>query len=267
MPIHFCSLASGSSGNCQFIASEETRLLLDAGLSGRYIINALEHIGESLTMVDGLLVTHEHTDHIKGLGVLYRKIRKPIFATAETWDKIKGKTGDVDKEHQRIIVPGVPFTIGDITVKPIAIPHDAVSPVAYGFMNHQAKLCVATDLGMCPDPLREEFYDCDLLMLEANHDVDMLMVGPYPYYLKRRILSDQGHLSNETAGHLIAGAVKQGSVRTVLLAHLSKENNVPELAYQTVGSIAEDAGIRVGLDIQLDLTYREKVGKVYHIRK
>lgn len=267
MPIHFCSLASGSSGNSQFIASDSTRLLLDAGLSGKYISGALEHIGESLKDVDALLITHEHSDHIKGAGVIYRKIRKPVYATAATWEVLDVKIGEVLPEHRRVITAGELFDIGDIRVKAIGISHDAAEPVAYAFGNGQARMCVATDLGHCPDSVQSEFLDCDLLMLESNHDVNMLRVGPYPYYLKRRILSDVGHLSNETAAHVISRAVTEGRVRSVLLGHLSKENNLPELAYETVGSIVTEAGIRVGEDLNLDLTYRDRVGMLYHIRK
>lgn len=267
MPIHFCSLASGSSGNSQFIASDHTRLLLDAGLSGKYITNSLDHIGESLKDIDALLITHEHSDHIKGAGVIYRKIKRPIYATQATWAAMQSKLGEIAPEHIRIIQPGESFEIGDIQVKPIAISHDAADPVAYAFGNLLARMCVATDLGHCPESVQEEFLECDLLMLESNHDVNMLKIGPYPYYLKRRILSDVGHLSNETAAMVVTRAVKEGRVRSVLLGHLSKENNLPELAYETVGSIVSEAGIRIGEDINLDLTYRDRVGMVYHIRK
>lgn len=267
MPIHFCSLASGSSGNSQFIASDHTRLLLDAGLSGKYITNSLEHIGESLKDIDALLITHEHSDHIKGAGVIYRKIKRPIYATQATWTVLQDKIGEIDPEHIRIIRAGEDFHIGDIHVRPIEISHDAAEPVAYAFGNQQARMCIATDLGHCPESVQREFQDCDLLMLESNHDINMLKIGPYPYYLKRRILSDVGHLSNEDAAHVITRAVKEGRVRSVLLGHLSKENNVPELAYETVGSIVAEAGIRVGEDLNVDLTYRDRAGTVYHIRK
>ncbi len=267
MPIHFCSLASGSSGNSQFVASDNTRLLLDAGLSGKYITGALEHIGESLKAVDALLITHEHSDHIKGAGVIYRKIRRPIYATAATWQALDGKLGEIAPEHRCVVSAGESFQIGDITVKPIGISHDAAEPVAYAFGNGEARMCVATDLGHCPEGVQSEFLNCDLLMLESNHDVNMLKVGPYPYYLKRRILSDIGHLSNETAAQVIARVVAEGRVRSVLLGHLSKENNLPELAYETVGGIVAGTGIRLGEDLQLDLTYRDRVGMLYHIRK
>ncbi len=267
MPIHFCSLASGSSGNSQFIASDQTRLLLDAGLSGKYITNSLEYIGESLKEINALLITHEHSDHIKGAGVIYRKIKQPIYATEATWTAMQSKLGEIAPEHIRIIKPGEAFEIGDILVKPIEISHDAAEPVAYAFSNLQARMCVATDLGHCPESVQQEFLECDLLMLESNHDVNMLKIGPYPYYLKRRILSDVGHLSNETAAGVITRAVKEGRVRSVLLGHLSKENNLPELAYETVGNIVTEAGIRVGEELNLGLTYRDRVGVVYHIRK
>lgn len=267
MPIHFCSLASGSSGNSQFIASDHTRLLLDAGLSGKYITNSLEHIGESLKDINALLITHEHSDHIKGAGVIYRKIRQPIYATEATWAVLHSKIGEIAPEHIRIIKSGEPFEIGDILVKPIEICHDAAEPVAYAFSNQKARMCVATDLGHCPDSVQNEFLDCDLLMLESNHDINMLKIGPYPYYLKQRILSDVGHLSNEAAAGVIIRAVQEGRVRSVLLGHLSKENNLPELAYETVGGMLTEAGISIGDELDLGLTYRDRVGMVYHIQK
>lgn len=266
MSIEFCSLASGSSGNAQYIASHDTHVLLDAGLSGKYIENALKNVDIDIRKIGGILVTHEHSDHIKGVGILHRRYGMAIYTTSKTWEAMHGKLGKVDVSKVHFFEPGVSFEIGDITVDPFAISHDAVDPVAFSFRSHNAKLSMATDLGIWDDAILNEIKDSDLLVLESNHDVEMLRMGSYPYYLKRRILSEVGHLSNDSAGELVTRVVKEGRVKSVLLAHLSKENNIPELAYETVRQIVEANEINVGTDINIDLTYRDRVGKIYKIK-
>ena len=266
MSIEFCSLASGSSGNAQYIASQETSLLLDAGLSGKYIESALKNVDIDIRKIKGILVTHEHSDHIKGVGILHRRYGMEIYTSNKTWDAMLPKIGKVDLEKVHFFNPGEAFDVGDIQVDPFSISHDAIDPVAFSFRTHNAKLSMATDLGIWDDEILNEIKDSDLLVLESNHDVEMLKMGSYPYYLKRRILSEVGHLSNDSAGELITRVVKEGNVKNVLLAHLSKENNLPELAYETVRSIVEENGIQVGTDINIDLTYRDRVGKIYKIK-
>ncbi|MEW9123496.1 MAG: MBL fold metallo-hydrolase [Thermotaleaceae bacterium] len=268
MGLKFCSLASGSSGNCQFIASEESKILLDVGLAGKRIVSALESIGERGEKIQGILVSHEHSDHIKGIGILSRRFNIPIYANNNTWREMVGKIGPIHEENQRYFETGESFTIGDIKIKTYGISHDAVEPVAFSFHHEGAKISVATDLGHVDDRIMEEIRDADLLMLESNHDVEMLKMGKYPWFLKKRILGDFGHLSNETAGHVIADLLEgQGRIAHVLLGHLSKENNFPELAYETVKSILADRKIKIGLDINIDLTYRDQLSRVYSIDK
>ncbi|KXG73920.1 MBL fold metallo-hydrolase [Thermotalea metallivorans] len=268
MGFRFCSLASGSSGNCQYIASEEYRILLDVGLTGKKIIQCLEGIGEEIGKIDGILVSHEHSDHIRGIGVLSRRFHIPIYANTKTWNEIKDKIGVVHEENIRVFHTGEPFAIGDIRVKAFPISHDAMEPVGFSFYHDQGKISVATDLGYVDDRIKAEIQDSDLLVLESNHDVEMLKMGKYPWYLKKRILGDKGHISNETAGNVIAEMMEANApIRHVLLAHLSKENNFPELAYETVRGILESRKIKVGMDLNIDLTYRDRVSKVYDVCK
>lgn len=265
MSLKFCSLASGSSGNCQYIAANSTRVLLDAGLSGKYIKNAIDSISEDITKLSGILVTHEHSDHIQGVGVLMRRYNLDVYANQSTWDAMLPKIGKVDPDRVKVIENGVPFAIGDLEVKSIGISHDAADPVAYRFSDGVSRLAVATDLGTMTEEILKELLQVDFLMLESNHDIEMLKMGAYPYYLKRRILSEVGHLSNDNAGEIATLAVQGGRVQNILLGHLSKENNFPELAFETVSGVLRENHIHVGTDVCLDLSYRDRVGRVYSI--
>lgn len=266
MSFYFCSLASGSSGNCQYVASDRTGLLVDVGMSGKYIKSSLESIDVDINRLSGILLTHEHTDHISGLGVIMRRHKIPLYATERTWEAIKDKIGVVDFSLLNLYDKIETLEIGDITVQSARVTHDAVDPLCYAFMHGGAKIAIATDLGTISDEVIEKFKDSDLLMIESNHDIEMLKVGPYPHYLKRRILSEYGHLSNEDAGYITRELMTFGKIKHVLLAHLSKENNFPDLAYETVRGILEEANIRDGIDLNLDLTYRDKVGKAYKLK-
>jgi phosphoribosyl 1,2-cyclic phosphodiesterase len=267
MGLKYCSLASGSSGNSQLIAFKDTKVLLDAGLSGKYIKNSLESISESPEDIKAVLVTHEHSDHIKGVGVLMRRYDLDLYVNEKTFEAMKTKIGKINLEKVHIIKKGEEFYIGDLRVKSFEISHDAADPVAYSFFGDDSKVTVATDLGEINERIICELEGSDLLVLESNHDVEMLKSGPYPYYLKRRVLSEHGHLSNDIAGSIVAELFKRGGVGNVLLAHLSKENNFPELAYETVKCIVEENGIFVGTDVNLDMTYRDKVSRYYSIKK
>lgn len=267
MSLSFCSLASGSSGNCQYVQSDTTRLLVDAGMSGKYIKHSLETINVKIETINGILLTHEHADHISGLGVLMRKFKLPLYVTEKTWEAVKLKIGEIDEKLLNIYEKIDEILIGDIIVKGTRITHDAADPLCYTFTNKDSKIGIATDLGAISDDVINDFKDCDLLMIESNHDIEMLKIGPYPLYLKRRILSEHGHLSNEDAGYIAKEIIKYGIAKNILLAHLSKENNFPDLAYETVRGILESDQIIIGKDINLDLTYRDKVGKLYRIVK
>ncbi|SKC88450.1 MBL fold metallo-hydrolase [Maledivibacter halophilus] len=267
MGFKFCSLASGSSGNCQYVGSRDTKLLIDAGLTGKYITNALKNIDIEAEKIDGLLITHEHSDHIKGVGVLMRKFDIPLYVNEKTWEAMKDKIGSVKGKDIRLFSDCESFAIGDIKVNPYSISHDACNPMGYSFVHNNSKISITTDLGCITDEIINEIKDSDLLVIESNHDVEMVKFGRYPWFLKKRILGDFGHLSNEAAGNIITEVVKNGKVKYALLAHLSKENNFPELAYETVKNIIIENEIKVGVDVNLDLTYRNRTGRVYNIQK
>ena len=233
--VKLCSIASGSSGNCIYAGCDSTHLLVDAGISGKRIEQGLNSIDLKTEEMQGILITHEHIDHIAGLGVLARRYGIPMYATAGTIDAIlhTKSVGKIDETLFHEIEPDVDFTIGDLTIEPIGISHDAASPVAYKIKQPGKSMAVMTDLGVYNDRIIEKLQKLDVLLLEANHDVHMLQVGSYPYPLKQRILGERGHLSNEHCGQLL-GKILHDDFKTVFLGHLSLENNYPELAYETV---------------------------------
>ncbi|GIW48598.1 MAG: MBL fold metallo-hydrolase [Caloramator sp.] len=260
----FCSLYSGSSGNSIYVGNERTKILVDAGLSGKKIQEGLLDIGVNPNEINAILITHEHDDHIKAAGILSRRFNIPIYANADTWSAMESQIGDVKEENIKVFSSYYPFEIGDITVIPFKIPHDASNPCGYSFIERNKKISIATDIGHASKEVKENIKDSDLILLESNHDVEMLKVGPYPYYLKRRVLSDVGHLSNEDCGRTIVD-ILNSRIKRIILGHLSKTNNYPELAYRTVLSILESNGIRDGVDIDLDIAHRDRVGKYYSI--
>lgn len=229
------SIASGSSGNCICIGTEEAHVLIDAGVSGKRIESGLNQIDLKTSDISGVLITHEHSDHIGGLGVIARRYGLPMYATKKTIEAIlrMPSVGKIDESLFTAIEPEVDFAIGDMEIHPIRVSHDAADPVAYIVRQGKKTAGVITDLGVYDDHIVQSLRGVDLLLLEANHDVNMLEVGPYPYPLKQRILGDRGHLSNEACGRLL-GEILHDSFRTVMLGHLSKENNYPELAFRTV---------------------------------
>lgn len=233
--MRLCSIASGSSGNCIYAGTEATHLLVDAGISGKKVEGGLHSIGLTGHDIDGILITHEHSDHISGLGVLCRRYRIPVYATPGTAAAIKAckSLGEIPEELFCEVHADEAFTIKDMTVNPMQISHDAAQPVAYRFSYGRKRAAVCTDLGTYNDYTVECLKGMDVLLLEANHDVNMLQVGSYPYYLKQRILGKRGHLSNENSGRLLS-RVLHDDLQKVVLGHLSKENNLPELAYETV---------------------------------
>lgn len=230
-----CSIASGSSGNCVYIGTETTKILVDVGLSAKRIEEGLAAIGVSPNEINAILITHEHTDHVQGLSVLQKKYKLPIYTTGLTLDAYfeKAKNGSEMRERFREVVYDDCFWIGDIKVTPFEISHDAVRPVSYTFEADNKKIAMATDLGYYTEKIVDKLQCADILYLEANHDYNMLMVGPYSYSLKTRVAGDRGHLSNDTVAELICKLL-HCDLKAVVLAHLSKENNFPELAYETV---------------------------------
>lgn len=233
--MRLCSIASGSSGNCIYVGSDATHLLVDVGISGKRTESGLRELGLSGRDIDGILITHEHSDHISGLAVMARKYEIPIYATAGTIRAMRAIKGlqDLDGELFREVREDTNLVLKDLTVNPMHISHDAAQPVGYRISYGSKRVAVCTDLGAYNDYTVECLKGMDALLLEANHDVNMLQVGPYPYYLKQRILGERGHLSNENSGRLLCRVLHDG-LQTVLLGHLSRENNLPELAYESV---------------------------------
>lgn len=233
--LELCAIASGSSGNSICVGSENTHLLIDAGVSGKRIEAGLNELDLKTSEMQGILITHEHIDHIAGLGVLARRYGIPIFATEKTIHAIRNtkSVGQIDDSLFQIIRPGRRFSIGELTINPISISHDAADPVAYKVINGDKTVAVVTDLGNYNQALVDELQGLDALLLEANHDIKMLQTGIYPYSLKQRILGDRGHLSNERSGQLLSELLHD-DFGTVVLGHLSKDNNYEELAYEAV---------------------------------
>lgn len=233
--MRMCSIASGSSGNCIYVGSDNTHLLVDTGISKKRIEEGLKQLEIKGEELDGILVTHEHSDHIQGLGVFSRKYEVPIYATEGTIEGIKASSslGKMPEGLLHPIVVDESFTIGDIMVDPFEISHDARQPSAYRMECNGRSAAVATDLGMYNEYIVKKLKGLDAILLEANHDVHMLEVGGYPYPLKRRILGDKGHLSNELSGMLLCDILHNG-LKHIVLGHLSKENNYARLAYETV---------------------------------
>ena len=233
--MRMCSIASGSSGNCIYVGTSDTHVLIDAGISGKRVDEGLKKLQISGGDLDGILVTHEHADHIQGLGVLSRKYHVPLYMTGGTADWIwrNAAIGKVDKESFVEIREDEPFRIKDLEIEAFEIPHDASQPVGYRLTDGKKSTAVATDMGRYSEYIIDHLKGLDAMLIESNHDMNMLMVGRYPYPLKLRIMGDRGHLSNESAGKLLCELLHD-RVRYVLLGHLSKDNNFEELALETV---------------------------------
>ena len=260
----FFSIASGSSGNCICIGDESTHVMVDAGISGKRIEAGMNTYDYTTGDMAGLLVTHEHSDHVSGLGVISRKYHLPIYATAGTIRALRSmkSLGNIDDTLWHVIRPDEDFTIGSLTVHPFRISHDAADPVAYRIVNDSSRVAVCTDLGYYNDYIIDNLRDLDVLLLEANHDIHMLEVGSYPYELKRRILSDHGHLSNEASGQLLC-QILNDDIKHVFLGHLSHENNYPDLAYETVRlEVTMDQSIPYkGSDFDITVAMRDAVSE------
>ncbi|HHT96989.1 MAG TPA: MBL fold metallo-hydrolase [Clostridiales bacterium] len=232
-----CSIASGSSGNCIYVGSNDTNILIDVGISKKRIEEGLKTIDIDPTTISAILITHEHTDHIAGLGVMSRKHNIPIYGTKETLDCVLGmaKLGKISNDLFNYIKPNESFNIQDIRINSFSIFHDASNPVGYTLEANDRKIGIATDLGKYDENIINQLKDSDILFIEANHDENMLLVGSYPYYLKQRILGELGHLSNEASADLISSLISD-KYQYITLAHLSKENNYDKLAYETIFS-------------------------------
>ena len=259
----FSPLYSGSSGNCSVVSVGGTHVLVDAGLTGKAILSALSQVGVDPAKLSAIVVTHEHSDHIKAVGIMSRKFNIPVYANEGTWKAMAPLIGDVSMRNIRTFVTGQNFYIGDLDVTPFPLSHDAAEPVGYTFFGKGVKLVYMTDTGFASEALKNTAAGADLLFLESNHDLDMLRHGPYPYQLKKRILSDKGHLSNNAAGSLLTKLYTTG-VRRTILAHLSAENNTERIAYSTVRGALEDEGV-AEKDFFLTVAHRDRVTGIFEL--
>jgi phosphoribosyl 1,2-cyclic phosphodiesterase len=234
MGVSVSMLASGSRGNCAIVASASTKILVDAGISCRETFKRMKVLGDDPRSLSAIVITHEHCDHIYGLGTLTKKLRIPVFMTGATYQAWQRAMRDGQGERPRLerlerFESGHSFQVGDIAVKPFTIPHDAVDPVGFTFRTEGVKIGLATDLGYIPLSVKDHLRGSDVLIMESNHDLEMLRVGPYPWAVKQRVMSRVGHLSNVALADFF-NSDYDNSATFVVLAHLSEQNNHPEIA-------------------------------------
>ena len=261
--LNFCSLYSGSSGNCLFVETEQTKILVDAGVSLKKIEQALESINTTASNLDAVIVTHEHVDHIQSVGNISKKFDIPVFATSQTFDAMPKQTEKISDKNKKSIFIDEKFSIGDIQILPFSIPHDAANPCGYTLFSDNKKISIATDIGHMNNDILKHIDGSEFILLEANYDIEVLKYTKYPYKLKNRIAGPTGHLSNKVAGQTINYLIKSG-LKNAILGHLSKESNFPELAYQTV----VDELICNGTNLEnfnLSIASRDMPGKLLNI--
>ena len=261
--LNFCSLYSGSSGNSLFVETENTKLLIDAGVSSKKIENALDGLNINPSLLDGILITHEHSDHVQGLGTFAKKFNVPVFVNSKTLDNMPKQKDKIPQNIIKNFAIGDTFEINDLKIKSFAIPHDAVNPCGFNISNNEKNISIATDIGHMTKEILKVLEPSDFVLLESNYDPEVLKCSPYPYILKSRIAGPNGHLPNELAGKTIAYLLKC-NLKTAMLGHLSKESNFPELAYTTVldeviaGNCKEDS-------LNLSVASRDIPGKLIKI--
>ncbi|MBM7700708.1 MBL fold metallo-hydrolase [Kurthia huakuii] len=253
----FSVLASGSTGNSIYVENEQHAFIVDAGLTGKKMEALLAQIDRDAKKLSGILVTHEHSDHIKGVGVLARKHHIPVFANAKTWDAMSASVGTIPLDQRFEWKTDELKTFGGLDIQSFAVSHDAAEPMFYTFHEDGRKLVVMTDTGYVSDRMKGFISTADAYVFESNHDVSMLQMGPYPWNIKRRILSDVGHVSNEDAAVAMSEVVAEKETQ-IYLAHLSKDNNMKELARMSVSQTLESCGIRAGEYLHLHDTDAEK---------
>ena len=274
MTIQFCSFASGSSGNCYLVKDDETAILIDAGISGKKILNNLEDTDTPRENVTALLVTHEHIDHVQSLPVLSKRLPNvSIYANLSTWENISRPVSD---DKKRFFKTGEPFQIGNFTVKSFPVSHDAAEPVGFSIVQNDMQVSILTDSGFISDENLSEIAKADVLVLESNHEVNMLRAGRYPYHLQQRILSDKGHLSNDSCSEYLTKIVDLiDKPRQIILGHLSHENNYPSHALLAAHNALSCSGTTtenkkdyvIGNNIQIRVAARDKRSEIIAITR
>lgn len=252
----FLSLISGSSGNATLVTDNKTIVLIDCGMSGKKLETALSQLDISCRDINAVLLTHEHIDHTNGAGVISRRYDIPVYATEGTHRN--AAIGKISDKNTKFIKPGEKFEIGSIGICPFNISHDAAEPVGFNFFVGQKKLSLATDSGEITEEIQNCIYGSEEIILESNHDIDLLMYGTYPLNLKRRILGSHGHLSNAAAAETAVGLLNSGT-KKIMLGHLSLENNTPDIAYQTTKNALTGCGAAIGHDIMLSVANRHEI--------
>ena len=231
--LKFCSLYSGSSGNSFFVQSDDINILVDAGVSGKKIVDGLASIGISIQNISAILVTHEHSDHTKSVATLSKKYNIPVYANKKTWNAMKDKKEKISENNIFYFHNNQSFELANLTIYPFEIPHDAADPCGFNICDANSKICIATDIGHITPSILENLKHSNFILLESNYEPDVLKCSSYPYKLKERIISPLGHLSNIEAGKTI-NYLSDFGVKNIMLGHLSNENNFPELAYKSV---------------------------------
>lgn len=264
MPLKVCSLFSGSSGNSTLIAGEHSKILIDCGVSARACELALFNVGVKPETIKGIFITHEHSDHIKGIGIMSRKYNIPIYANEKTWEAMADKVGDVSLSCRREVVNNSEIFIDDLCVSNFKTSHDAADSIGFSVQKDAKKVSIVTDTGYITPAIMNAVVGSQLILLESNYDKEMLAGCGYPATLKQRIAGKKGHLSNDDCAATIL-ELMNSNIRYILLSHLSKDSNTPEVAYHTVSSTLESKKIFIGNDIMVDMTYRDRSTHVYNL--
>ena len=259
--MQICTLASSSSGNCCLVSNGDTHVLIDAGISMRRITKSLADLGLCPRDLAGILVTHEHSDHISGIKMMVKYHSVPIMVSKGVGSELC-KIVPETQQHLKVFEVGKCFQLGSIEVNSFYTPHDTPESVGYRLCGDNKTISFATDIGCVTREIFDMVSGSDVAVIEANHDVQMLKNGAYPVFLKRRILSDHGHLSNDDSGTL-AVRIAEAGTRKIILAHLSRENNTPRIAYDTVSCAFKEAGAVVGGDVELSVAPASEMGNTY----
>jgi len=257
-------LASGSSGNSLYVETEKKRILVDAGLSGKKITSLLAEVGRKPEDLDAILVTHEHRDHIHGVGVLARKHKLDVYANEKTWAAMSPLIGKLDVAQKHLFEMGKVLTFDDLDIESFGVSHDAAAPQFYRFYKDGKSFVMLTDTGYCSDYLRGVLRGADAYLMESNHDLEMLRMGSYPWNLKQRILGDKGHLSNED-GALAMLDLLTDNTKRIYLGHLSRENNLKELAHMTMENTLTEHDVHVGKDVQIFDTDPDRASELFAV--
>jgi phosphoribosyl 1,2-cyclic phosphodiesterase len=259
----FCSLSSSSSGNCQYIEYNNTKILIDAGKSGKQIEKLVSSINVDINDIDAIFLTHEHIDHVKGVGVLSRRHNLKVFTTKKTYQAMLGITKEIKSENLYFFENGRPFSFKDLYIEPINSFHDCVNGTCYNIIGSK-KISLVTDTGIVDENMLEKMKNSDLYYLEANHDKDMLINGSYPWSTKQRIMSALGHLSNDNAAEILEKLLNKKN-EIVMLSHLSKDNNNPTLAVRTIRDRLQNKNIKEGIDYIMEVSPKEDASKMYEL--